>query len=42
MLCAIVEEISEDYWKDLAEERRKALDESLVENEQVTTRTWCH
>ena len=27
--------VSEDYWKELAEERRIALNESLVENEEV-------
>ncbi|XP_063440595.1 geminin-like [Mytilus trossulus] len=31
----VSEEIPETYWKDLAEERRKALDESLHENEQL-------
>ncbi|XP_076102789.1 uncharacterized protein LOC143071956 [Mytilus galloprovincialis] len=31
----VSEEIPESYWKDLAEERRKALDESLHENEQL-------
>lgn len=31
-----IEEVPEVYWKDLAEERRKALDESLHENEMVT------
>ncbi len=31
--------VSEDYWKELAEERRIALNESLVENEEVH-QTW--
>lgn len=31
----VSEEIPESYWKELAEERRKALDESLHENEQL-------
>lgn len=29
------DEVSESYWKELAEERRKALNESLHENEQL-------
>ncbi|XP_069126982.1 geminin-like [Argopecten irradians] len=29
------EEIPENYWRDLAERRREALDESLTENEQL-------
>ncbi len=32
--------VSEDYWKELAEERRIALNESLVENEEVH-QTFC-
>ena len=35
---SIIDEVSESYWKELAEERRKALNESLHENEQV----WLH
>lgn len=31
----ISDEVSESYWKELAEERRKALNESLHENEQL-------
>ncbi|XP_055886059.1 uncharacterized protein LOC106062363 [Biomphalaria glabrata] len=31
------EEISEHYWKDLAEERRRALKEALSENEKLST-----
>ncbi|CAC5373793.1 GMNN [Mytilus coruscus] len=31
----VSEEIPESYWKELAEERRKALNESLHENEQL-------
>ncbi|XP_059142375.1 geminin-like [Physella acuta] len=30
------DEVSETYWKDLAEERRRGLKEALVENERLT------
>lgn len=29
------EEVPEDYWKDLAERRRAALEETLIENKEV-------
>ncbi|KAH9523787.1 hypothetical protein Btru_040955 [Bulinus truncatus] len=32
----VKEEVSEHYWKDLAEERRRALQETLAENEKLT------
>lgn len=32
---SIAEEVPETYWKELAEQRRQALDESLHENESV-------
>lgn len=31
------EDIPENYWQDMAERRREALDESLHENEKVYT-----
>ena len=31
------EELSAEYWKDLAEKRREALEASLIENEELHT-----
>ena len=34
----VSDEVPENYWEMLAEQRRSALEESLTENKQVTTR----
>jgi len=37
MYCAAEEELGVDYWRDLAEKRREALETSLIENEELHT-----
>jgi len=34
----VLEGVSREYWKDLAEERRVALEEALLENQKLTER----
>ena len=37
ILLLLIDEPSNEYWKELAEARREALDNTLKENEQVRT-----